>query len=93
VRRAIALGFSLPELARILGVRDRGGAPCRQVYTLAVSKLAKIDRQIADLVAIRSELSDLVAQWGKQLDATPHGERAGLLEALLRPAKENYREE
>ena len=31
VRRAVALGFSLDEVARVLAVRDRGGAPCRSV--------------------------------------------------------------
>jgi hypothetical protein len=35
VRRAMAIGFSLDELARILHMRDHGGAPCRQVHALA----------------------------------------------------------
>jgi DNA-binding transcriptional MerR regulator len=86
IRRAISLGFSLAELTRILGVRDRGGAPCRQVLALAVEKLSKIDRQIADLIALRSELQILVAEWGKQLDRIPNGQRAGLLEALIQPS-------
>ena len=85
IRRAISLGFSLAELTRILGVRDRGGAPCRQVHALAVEKLSKIDRQIAELMALRSELQSLVAGWGEQLDRTPNGQRAGLLEALIQP--------
>src|SRR6185295_15337497 len=40
VRRALAVGFTLDELARILSVRDQGGAPCRQVRALAGEKLA-----------------------------------------------------
>ena len=86
VRRAIAIGFSLAELARILHVRDHGGAPCRQVHALAIEKLAQLDRQISDLVALRDQLRSIVEQWGKRLNRTPEGQRAGLLEALLRPS-------
>ena len=86
VRRAIAIGFSLDELARILNVRDHGGAPCRQVHALAIEKLAQLDRQISDLVALRGQLRSIVAQWGERLNRTPEGQRAGLLEALLRPS-------
>jgi DNA-binding transcriptional MerR regulator len=86
VRQALALGFSLAELARILRVRDRGGAPCRQVHALAVEKLVYLDRQIAGLAALRGQLQTIVARWGSQLDGTPEGERAGLLESLIRPA-------
>jgi DNA-binding transcriptional MerR regulator len=85
IRRAISLGFSLAELARILQVRDRGGAPCRQVQALAVEKISDLNRQIADLVTLRRELKRLVAEWGKRLDETPQGQRAGLLESLIRP--------
>lgn len=84
VRRAIVMGFRIEELARILRVRERGGAPCRQVHALAVEKLAALDRQIAELTALREELSGLVSEWGTRLDATPAGERAGLLESLAR---------
>ena len=30
VRRALAIGFTLHDLAAVLSERDRGGAPCRQ---------------------------------------------------------------
>lgn len=85
VRRAIAVGFRLDELARILRVRDNGGAPCRQVHQLALEKLARIERQIAEMVAMRDHLQSLVAQWGERLDRTPAGQRAGLLETLIAP--------
>jgi hypothetical protein len=50
---------------------------------LAIEKLAQLDRQISDLVALRSQLRSIVASWGQRLDRTPEGQRAGLLEALL----------
>nr|MDQ5839375.1 MerR family transcriptional regulator [Acidobacteriota bacterium] len=34
VRRALAVGFTLDELARILRARERGVAPCREVREL-----------------------------------------------------------
>ena len=85
VRRALALGFSLAELARIFRVRERGGAPCREVRRMAESKLAELERRLAELTALRDELRGLVAEWDKQLAITPDGMRAGLLERLGKP--------
>jgi len=31
IRRALSIGFSLPELTTILEMRDRGEVPCRRV--------------------------------------------------------------
>jgi DNA-binding transcriptional MerR regulator len=83
IRRALGLGFSLNELTRILRVRDAGGAPCRQVHALAKEKLAQLDLKISDLLALRTQLQTVIAQWGAQLDHTPAGKRAGLLEAFV----------
>ena len=81
VRRALALGFSLAELARIFRVRERGGIPCREVR-LAESKLAELERRLSDLAVLRDQLRGLLADWDARLDATPEGMRAGLLETL-----------
>jgi DNA-binding transcriptional MerR regulator len=83
VRRALSLGFTLPELARILRVRDRGGAPCREVHALAASKLEYVERQLSDLVLLRDHLRQLLATWDQRLAATPIGKRAGLLDTLV----------
>jgi DNA-binding transcriptional MerR regulator len=82
VRRALALGFSLPELTRLLRVRDRGGAPCREVRALAESKLDHVEQQLADLAALRDHLRKLLTDWDRRLNSTPAGARAGLLEAI-----------
>ena len=42
IRHALAVGFSLPELAKILKVRDKAGAPCRQVKRLLEEKLRRL---------------------------------------------------
>ena len=85
-RRAMALGFSLEELSKILAARDRGGAPCRQVHALALEKLAKLDRQIDDLVTLRDHMQEIVAEWEARLNSTPDGQPARLLETLIPPS-------
>jgi DNA-binding transcriptional MerR regulator len=82
VRRAVALGFTLDELARIVKVRDQGGAPCRDVRALAVSKLALLEGRVAELQGACDRLRSVLDRWDTLLDATPAGKRAALLEAL-----------
>lgn len=82
VRRAMSVGFTLAELVRILGVRDRGGAPCKQVHALAASKLVQIDERMQELLLVRKHLEELIAIWEDRLDRTPEGQPAGLLEML-----------
>jgi DNA-binding transcriptional MerR regulator len=82
VRRAVALGFTLDELGRILAVRDRGGAPCRSVRALAQSKLETIESRLAALGAARDLMHAVLARWDGLLAAAPPGGRAGLLDAL-----------
>lgn len=83
IRRALGLGFSLPELTRLLRVRDRGGAPCREVRAMAATKLEQVERQLADLVVLRDHLRELLADWDYRLKVLPEGARAGLLEVLV----------
>ena len=42
VRRALSVGFTLDELAKVLKVRDAGGAPCEEVRKLAAQKLVNV---------------------------------------------------
>jgi DNA-binding transcriptional MerR regulator len=82
IRRALAIGFSLDELRRILKVRDGGGAPCRNVRDLAAGKLGQIEQRIAELKALRDQLRGLLQDWDKRLSQTPDGQPARLLELL-----------
>lgn len=82
VRRALAIGFSLDEIARIVRQRDAGTPPCRSVRTLAGEKLAELDRQIAAMLALRDELAQVVDDWDARLSVTRDGEPARLLESI-----------
>ena len=82
VRRAVALGFTLDELARIVKVRDQGGAPCREVRAIAAGKLALLEDRVAEMQRACDRLRSVLERWDTLLDATPAGKRAALLDAL-----------
>ncbi|MDQ3280522.1 MAG: heavy metal-responsive transcriptional regulator [Acidobacteriota bacterium] len=83
VRRALRLGFSLDELARIFKQRARGRPPCREVRSLAERKLAEVNERIAELIDLRETLAHTLETWNGRLDATRDGEPAHLLESLI----------
>jgi DNA-binding transcriptional MerR regulator len=82
VRRALALGFTLDELASIVKVRDRGGAPCAEVRALAAGKLALLEDRLAEMQESCDRLRSVLTHWDALLAATPRGGRAALLDAL-----------
>ena len=82
VRRALAVGFTLDELAQILRARERGVAPCREVRALAAQKLAGVEERLRELAAVREELRAALADWDSRLARTKAGGRARLLESL-----------
>jgi DNA-binding transcriptional MerR regulator len=85
VRSALAVGFTLDELAGILGVRDRGGAPCRRARALLEEKLGSVEAQLLELARLRETLRSVLGEWDARLAEIPDGARAGLLEALPSP--------
>src|SRR5712664_3774543 len=82
IQRALAVGFSLTELKTVLAVRDKGGAPCRQVRDLMRSKIRGVDQQIRNLVSLRVDLNRLSREWDKRLRRTKPGQAARLLETV-----------
>jgi MerR family mercuric resistance operon transcriptional regulator len=82
VRRALTVGFTLDELARLLRMRDAGKVPCLEVRKLAGSKLEEIERRLQELVAVRDDLRTTLRTWDTQLAGTPSGKPARLLESL-----------
>ncbi len=69
IKRAQQLGFSLEEVAHLLELGD--SRHCAETRDMAAEKLGTIDTKIADLVAIRKVLAELVAACGKRSGA--HG--------------------
>jgi len=93
VRRALAFGFTLDELARVLHTRERGGTPCREVRALAAGKLEEVESRLRELRALRGELRAILGEWDELLAGAAEGGRAGLLESLTgRRARQTERQ-
>jgi DNA-binding transcriptional MerR regulator len=61
VRRATTLGFSLAEVKSLLSLRVSARTPCERVRERTMTKLADIDRRIAELQEMRNALARLAA--------------------------------
>jgi len=82
IRHALAVGFTLAELAAVFNVRDRGGAPCREVRMLAATKLADVETRLREMLELRDELRAVLKDWDIRLEQRTPGQRAHLLESL-----------
>src|ERR1044071_3037896 len=90
VRRALSVGFTLDELAKVLKVRDAGGAPCEEVRRRAAQKLLNVQDQLRELTRLRDDLQETLRDWDARLSRRAKGKRASLLESLSvdpKPAK------
>ena len=83
VQRALVVGFTLDELARVLRQRDRGEPPCRGVRDLVAARLADLDGRLRQLTVLRRELRQLLTAWDRTLATTPAGQPAHLLQSLV----------
>ncbi len=82
IRAALAVGFTIDELSRILRARDRGETPCRTVRELAGSKLELLEQRRRQLNQLCRQLRVVLKDWDERLAVTQPGQRAGLLTAL-----------
>lgn len=90
VRRALSVGFTLDELAKVLKVRDAGGAPCEAVRKLAAQKLLNVQDQLRELTKLQDDLQETLKDWDTRLTRRASGTPANLLESLSvdsKPAK------
>lgn len=87
IRRALAFGFSLSELAVILRERDKGGRPCGKVRTIAAAKLASAEARLVELTKLRDDLRLLLEEWDQRLKDAPAGQAARLLESFSHPTR------
>jgi MerR family copper efflux transcriptional regulator len=94
IRNAVQLGFPLDEIAKVLRVRDAGGAPCRQVRDYAYELVQQIEQRIEELKAERRSMLAMINAWDGKLEQA-RGQRAHLLEegaiAARRPTPKHTR--
>lgn len=65
VRRARELGFSIEQVRALLDLADDQSRSCDAVDVIARQHLAEVERKLADLTALRSELTALLGQCQK----------------------------
>lgn len=82
IRSALAIGFKLDDLSRILKTRDAGGAPCQQVRALAAAKLVELETLVSEMTLLRDGLREVLQAWDKRLAAASLEQPARLLEML-----------
>jgi DNA-binding transcriptional MerR regulator len=73
IAKAKSLGLTLKEIRQILAVRDSGRLPCALVQRLLQEHITRIDRQIAQLQALKTNLTTLLDGWRpeKQRNTVP----------------------
>ncbi len=91
IRGALAIGFSIEDVGRIIRTRERGQAPCREVRKLAALKARELQSQIGELSALRKELLATIQEWDRKLKSATPGQRVHLLENFVASHPESAR--
>jgi DNA-binding transcriptional MerR regulator len=65
VRRSRDLGFTINQVRALLDLADQKERECHLVDEIAAEHLGQIERKIADLTALGTELRNLIAQCGR----------------------------
>ena len=65
IRRGRGAGLTLAQIREVIDIRDAGEAPCHHVYEVFAARVLDIERQIADLDALRADLSQRRDQAGE----------------------------
>ncbi|MGL4880662.1 MAG: heavy metal-responsive transcriptional regulator [Waterburya sp.] len=71
IKRLQSLGLSLQEISECLTVYDRGNLPCGNVKSKLEQQVAKIDRQVAELMFLRRDLTEILQHWSTSPDKQP----------------------
>ena len=79
IKRAQKLGLSLEEIGEVLAVYDGGKSACDRIEEKLEDKILEIDRQIEQLLTLRSELKGVLSGW-KSLPTKPEDTICPLIE-------------
>ncbi len=63
IKRLQSLGLSLQEINECLEVYDQDQLPCDDIQTKLEQHVREIDRQVAELMSLRLNLTDLLQGW------------------------------
>ena len=62
IRKARDLGFPIETVRRMLALSDQPDRPCGEVDALVVEQMREVERKLADLERLRTELDRLARQ-------------------------------
>jgi DNA-binding transcriptional MerR regulator len=91
IKRAQRLGFSIPDIAAILRESERGVTPCPLVRRIIGERIAERDREVEEMLALRSRMKEALARWSRLPDTVPTGDEICALieqEGLELPTQE-----
>jgi len=80
IRAAQSLDLSLAEIADVLRIRDHEGPPWHHVAELLAGHLERVERRIAELIALRDELRLRIPPAAPDPDRTRPGQVCYLIE-------------
>lgn len=63
IKRLQSLGLSLQEIGECLAIYDLGDLPCGDIQQKLEQQVREIDRQVAELMLLRGELTDILQGW------------------------------
>lgn len=81
IRRARLLGLHLDDIREVITIHASGEPPCTAVRGMLDARIAEIDTMVAELLALRSTLSDAVQRAGQR--RAPAAVVCGIIEDAL----------
>jgi MerR family Zn(II)-responsive transcriptional regulator of zntA len=86
IRQAKRLGFSLSEIAEILGHAERSESPCPRVRQILESRIRENGRRLLELMALQERMERALARWNEMPDGVPDGHTVcHLIESIEEP--------
>lgn len=82
IRTARGAGFSLKEIREILNLADEGKIPCRSVLQRVRHRSEDLDRQIAEMIEMKSKLEGFLKRWTTNLPRPAPKEICPIIENL-----------
>jgi MerR family copper efflux transcriptional regulator len=73
IKRAQAIGLSLPQIQELLEMRRAGKKPCPRMITLAENQLAVIEERIQQMLHFRKHLAANLKRWKRACPFGPGG--------------------
>jgi DNA-binding transcriptional MerR regulator len=82
IQAALAIGFSLQELADVFRDRAQGRVPCVRVLTLAEAKLEALEAELVRLAELRDVMRGVIENWRTARRRSAPTELSKLLDSL-----------